>query len=188
MYFLKLEVAQPPALRLEGTQLRYTRGSVKNSAKRVVKIFTESDNVIAGQENSKNDPRCNGEPPGTVKASLRFYRSNFMLDKGKIDLPCQGWKLTHRTEGQADRYEYTDKDNRWGPCRSVVLRGGRDLSARCFGEELPEGLDQGPVQVALITGRLRHCIEYGFDGPSSANSAKTLISRNNERPDSCPDF
>lgn len=186
MYFLKLEVAQPPALRLEGTQLRYTPGSDRNLGRRVVKILSQSDNVVAGQENSKDDPRCNDDPPGTVKASLRFYRGNFMLDNGKIDLPCQGWKLRHEKKGEI--YHYTDQENRWGPCRSVKLSEGRDLSAHCTGSGLPDGLDQGPTQVSLVTGRLRHCFAYEFSDPSSSSAVGTLLSRQNGRPDVCPDF
>lgn len=188
MYFLKLEVAQPPAIRLQGTRMLYWNFNRRKSISSF-NIKAVSDNVLAMAQNSKDDPRCLDEARGTVKADLRFYRPGHVLEYDKIPLPCQGWKRKSTDSG--DIYIYKDRKHRWGPCRSVVVKEGRSISVSCTGIQLPDDVHQlDTVQVSLASGRTRYCAEYAINNQTAFGwgSFNFFISRNNDRIDQCPDL
>lgn len=185
MYFLKLEVAQPPALRFADQRLKYTPG--KNGKDPKVDLKIRSRFVVAGQVGSKDDPRCNDSIAGIVKSQLRFLRDDAVLDGGIIDLPCDGWKL--RGHGKSGPTYAFSGD---GLCSSVVIDDDRAITATCSGQTIPDDIigtpEESPLQVMLVTGRSRYCAHFeGVDpGASPGKGSKVISLPAGERPISCP--
>lgn len=191
MYFLKLEVALPASLQLTGSSFQFIQhGDIKPAS--YLEVRAVSDNVVAGAKESRDDPRCNGDANGTVKASLRFQSKDVPLFNGRLDLPCQGWSLSSTPEN--DTYSYQDPGHLWGLCSSVELKEGSEVTAVCSTHELPFSVGDGNISVMLVTGKLRHCAEYDssvFTDPVTRQQRgqfNSIISSNNDRPDSCADL
>lgn len=189
MYFLKLEVSEPPALRLPGSLLTYFSGSRWLKTPPALTVVMQAKNVVTGHEQSMDDPRCNGAPRGTVKASLRVHGSSQLLESGRIDLPCQGWSRQQGPRG-ATTYRYLDLKGRWGRCRSVVVRDQRSVHAFCTGEDLPDvrTTNGEAVRISLVTGRRRHCGEFSAPGLGFGLGSAAFFASAGGRPQVCPDL
>ena len=196
MYFLKLEVAQPPALRYADARIEQRErpaGHSTNDVERTVHLFIQGEQVLTGQKGSMNDPRCNASVPGTVKAELRFSRTGRLLEGGRIPLPCEGWSLQEKGPNSLHRFRYSDPKGSLGPCESVVIDPGRALTARCTGAKLPRLLpppDAGTssLQVMLVTGRLRQCAEFDKFETLGGTHGSSVVGQSSKRPDQCPDL
>ena len=190
MYFLKLEVAQPPALRLPGRRLRYGTGLAADTERRV-KVSARADNALVGEEGSVNDPRCNGAADGVVKASVRFHRDGVLLPEGQVDLPCERWRLRTDDAGNPS-LRYRDTDRQDGPCRRVVITTGTKVVLRCRGGGLPDLAGSGtapPLQVSVVTGLRRHCTEFSVFRDAPPTSSADLIGKSDGvRPSMCADL
>ena len=84
---------------------------------------------------SVNDPRCNGDPDGTVKASVRFVSATSGQDV-TVDLPCQNWTATggNKVTSVPKRgFKYIDGKRQDGPCNSVNITGTKKISVSCKG-------------------------------------------------------
>ena len=137
------------------------------------------DDIVSPLRGSSSDPRCNGEPEGTVKASVRFYSATSGQDV-TIDLPCQNWKAIggNKVSSVAKRgYKYSDGKREDGPCNSVKITGTKSVSVSCKGKpgaasfdyDLQSGVDQGPLATVLQLGLFEYCAEFqpffnGSDG------------------------
>lgn len=129
---------------------------------------------------SVDDPRCNGDPVGTVKASARFSSATSGQDTGPIPLPCQNWTTTGsaKVSGVAKRgYKYSDGKREAGPCTSVKLKGTKSISVSCKGKpgaaafpfDLMTGVSQGVVVGSVTLGSKTYCAAFppfidGSDG------------------------
>ena len=191
MYFLKLEVAQPPALQLTGSNFIFIQHGDGTPASYLT-LRADASNVVAGAKESRDDPRCNGDEEGTVKATLRFQSNDVALFNGNLDLPCQGWTLSSTAKN--DTYSYKDPDRLWGLCTSVELIEGRAVTATCASHDLPFSYDDGVISTMLVTGKLRHCADFDVSGYADPTTRQqrgafsSIFSSNNDRPDSCPDL
>lgn len=125
---------------------------------------------------SVNDPRCNGDPDGTVKASVRFVSATSGQDV-TVDLPCQNWTVTggNKVNSVSKRgYKYADGKREDGPCNSVKIKGTKSLSVSCKGKpgaasfpfDLQSGVGQGVISTVLRLGLVEYCSEFQpfFDG------------------------
>lgn len=126
---------------------------------------------------SADDPRCNGDPDGTVKASARFVSATSGQDSGPIPLPCENWSATGsaKVSGVAKRgFKYSDGKREDGPCNSVKITGTKSVSVSCKGKagvasfvyDLQAGVGQGAVVGSLTLGNKTYCAEFEpfFDG------------------------
>jgi len=119
---------------------------------------------------SSDAPICNGDPPGTVKASIRFFSESSGHDTGPLPLPCQNWMAIDSAQQPGTevkpQYRYADGRLELGPCKKVrVLQhagsGNDRFSASCFGRgattdfdyDLVPGTDEVRVTVVLRLGR-----------------------------------
>jgi 6-phosphogluconolactonase (cycloisomerase 2 family) len=140
-----------------------------------------NDRFTPPPRGSKDDPRCLDDPPGTVRASIRFFSVTTGQDTGAIDLPCENWRADGPDTSTRLGYTYRDRGVDDGPCRSVRLRGhptprGSRLRAFCTGKgettdflfDLSEGVSQGDVYAVLRTGTIKYCSRFdgalGLDG------------------------
>ncbi|MFQ5667939.1 MAG: hypothetical protein ACE5I7_16110 [Candidatus Binatia bacterium] len=148
--------------------------------------------VMAGARRTANDPRCNGDPPGTVKASIRFFSVSSGQDTGPLPLPCENWSALGLGE-KPRGYRYKDPELDQGPCRLVLIRDGKRMKAVCRGSgaatdflyDLSEGSDQGSVNVVLTTGVRDHCTAFSaFNGKTGADG-KRFLGKNASPPSAC---
>lgn len=191
MYFLKLEVAEPPAVRLPGTRLTYLGhgatppANASSSQRPRLFLHSASSRVTLGEPGSSRDPRCNGDLLGTEKARLQVASGDASGPALDIGLPCQLWRLVEQSDGSM-AYVYTDPRRTAGPCRRVSIVDGNSISATCFGDNLPAGLVDGDgdgtrVDLVLSTGKLRYCTSH----QSFQRFGELLSSRNDTPPDRC---
>lgn len=143
---------------------------------------------------SASDPRCLGEPAGTVKASVRF-RSAISGQDVTVDLPCEGWSATggDKVTSVAKRgFKYSDGKRDLGPCTSVKIKGTKSLSVTCKGKpgaaafdyDLISGVSQGALSTVLQLGTFSYCAEFQpfFNG----NDGKKYKGKALAPPASCP--
>ncbi len=153
------------------------------------------DTIVSPLRGSVNDPRCNGDPVGTVKATARFLSTTSGQDH-TFDLPCQNWSVTggDKVKSVLKRgYKYKDSKRVDGPCNSVKIKGTKSLSVSCKGKsgvaafpyDLVFGSSQGEVTAVLETGLIKHCAQFQalFDGSDGKKyKGKSLLAP----PVSCP--
>ncbi|MBM4268000.1 MAG: lactonase family protein [Deltaproteobacteria bacterium] len=186
--------ASPPApgrdCRLPGTSLviRNQAGGLLTSIK-----WSSSGDAESGMETTPEDPRCNGDPSGTVRATLRFASSTSGADTGAIPLPCQNWKVGGSAGTPGRTYSYEDKEQDDGPCRKVEIKGFKVLSANCDNRGpsplaylLAPGVDQGNVDAVLTTGTLRHCARLDDYKGADGSDGKTFRGKKQPAPAACP--
>ncbi|MGB5835193.1 MAG: hypothetical protein WBG92_24850 [Thiohalocapsa sp.] len=184
VYSLKLEVGQPPGLRLPGTWLWYLDAHSGGRYTPYVAWDMRSQDTLLGLTNSANDPRCNGARWGTSKAYVGFSRDGMGFeDPEYIELPCQGWHL-RGDPANPQGYEYRDFARLWGPCQQVSINADRGVSARCFGVGVPEDLANADESLSIVlkTGSLRYCAEFASIRELGRHIA---VSRRNEPPELC---
>jgi hypothetical protein len=158
---------------LEGKSIQIRNGPVDLPAFRRAVWTAGGPNLASPARGSADDPRCNGDPSGTVKASLRFFSDDSGADSDTLGLPCERWRAIGpdsedplATQG----YEYKDRDLESGRCTTVVLKRTKLLKAQC--RELPydlvPGVDQGTVHAVLTLGQMQLCASFddhrGRDG------------------------
>src|SRR5262249_34056317 len=136
-----------------------------------------------GEPGSRLDPRCNGAPSGTVKATIRFFSATSGHDSGPIGLPCENWIGPECGSNRCfpHGYTYTDEMLEKGPCRQALLSGGIFRAAcgknrtHVFPYDLEEGTDEGTVHVILQIATGRWCTS--FPGPPGLDGSNGMVFR-----------
>jgi 6-phosphogluconolactonase (cycloisomerase 2 family) len=152
--------------------------------------------ITAPVRGGSDDPRCNGDPAGTVKATIRFFSdgsAGSTADSGEIPLPCENWNPVGRDDNPRG-YKYRDKPLDDGPCSSLLLKDGRKLRAICLGKgattdflyDLNEGTDEGTVNVVLVTGTFKHCTAFDDFNGRDGSDGKQFLGKNLPPPLVCP--
>ncbi len=172
------EPAAPVEMPVYGKAIVVTNKIPDDPEKNKAKWKAGGENIVSPPRGTHNDPRCNGDPDGTVKAVVRFWSDTSGHDTGAIHLPCQHWVANgpNTPTGVSKRgYKYKDSKLSSGPCNSVVLKGTKSLSVSCKGKkgirDFPYDLEAGTNEVAvnglLELGLYRYCSSFpafGFDG------------------------
>jgi len=89
------------------------------------------------------DPRCNGDPAGTVKARLRVFALDTAHDSRPFALPCEGWRKIDR-----GGFRYKDRKRERGPCTRVVVREAWGFSAACASGDY--ALERGVAEKRIV--------------------------------------
>ncbi len=131
---------------------------------------------------SASDPRCNGAPSGTVKATLTLASTTSGASTTS-PLPCQHWALIGKDENPQG-YKYADKALTVGTVSKISWRRGKDLKANLTGKgastlgyDLQPGVVQNPVRGQILSGEVGVCFECtslahdGSDGRSFSAKA-----------------
>lgn len=150
--------------------------------------------IVAPLRGGSNDPRCLGDPDGTVKATVRFVSATSGEDH-TFDLPCQNWSVTGGNKvGSVPKrgYKYKDPQRAAGPCNSVKIKGTKSITVSCKGRpgaaafpyDLVSGVSQGAVMGVLQMGLIEHCAEFQpfFDG----SDGKKYKGKSLAAPVACP--
>ncbi len=196
VYAQRFQVTAPSPLEipLTGKVLVVTNKDPENFEKSKGSWKASGAAITSPLRGSANDPRCNGDPDGTVKATARFLSATSGQDVS-FNLPCQHWTTTGSSKvGSVEKrgYKYKDSKRVDGPCSSVKIKGTKSLSVSCkgkpeaaaFGYDLVSGVSQGTVTVVLETGLVKHCAEFQplFDG----SDGKKYKGKAFSAPASCP--
>ena len=174
----RLELPAPQEIPVFGKVLILSNKLPDNPEKAKGKWKAGGDNIVSPPRGTDSDPRCNGEPDGTVKAVIRFWSDDSGHDTGAIPLPCQYWTATgsNTLATFAKRgYKYSDNKLAAGPCSSVKIKGTKSLSVSCKGRpgittfpyDLEVGTSEVAVNVLLELGLHRYCSyfpAFGFNG------------------------
>jgi len=143
-----------------------------DEAKNAASVQIKSATLPIPPVGSASDPRCNGDPDGTVKATLTLASTTSGADY-TTPLPCEHWTLV----GSADDpigYKYADKSLTVGAVSNLSWRRGKDLKATVTGKgasaftyDLVPGVSQNPVHGQVLSGAVGVCFQCasaGHDG------------------------
>ncbi len=172
---------------VNGTRLKITNRLPDNPVKNRAIWRVKDPSAGPPGIGSTDDPRCNGDASGTVKAQLRFFSNDSGHDSGEIDLPCQNWLLKSTSTGH--RFDYRDRRFESGACSHVSVRAG-SLSASCKGKgglayDLVPGSDEGTVHTVLSLGEVDYCTDSVAPPNTNGSNGKRFVGRNTPRPASC---
>ena len=152
--------AQPfPAAKLQ-IKNHLPDDEAKNSASLQIKSPTLPIPPVGGA----SDPRCNGDPDGTVKATLTLASTTSGADY-TTPLPCEHWALVGSTDDPSG-YKYADKSLTVGTVSKLSWRRGKDLKATVTGKgaavfayDLQPGVSQNPVHGQVLSGQIGVCFQ-----------------------------
>ncbi len=153
--------------------------------------------IVSPLRGSLGDPRCNGDPAGTVKAGVRFFSSTSGQDTGLIPLPCQNWTATGGAKVKSvpkRGYRYSDPKLGDGPCNAVKIVGTKSLKVSCKGSgdttdflyDLVPGVSEGAVSAVLEVRGRQYCSEVAPDPGSDGSDGRKFKGKKAPAPASCP--
>lgn len=175
--------ASTPATVFASTKILKIRDNpVDFEHKRTIVLVSADPAIAMPLPGTAGDPTCNGDPAGTVKASLALS-SAVSAQTHRTHLPCQNWIL----RGSPDRpkgYVYKDPALASGTVKTLSWSNGK-LKAVLRGKgssyldyDLVEGVTQGTVDTVLTTADSRTCLacpavngKDGADGKSFLGKA-----------------
>lgn len=178
---------------LEGRSfsIKSAAGGLKKSAKVVSQ--KEYWDLPFGVPGTDADPTCNGDPPGTARATIRFLSTTTGEDTGEIDLPCERWTATGKAGSTSRGYQYKDPQRADGPCKTLKLQGRKLIKAICdnkgafpFDYDLTVGVDQGIVEQVLTIGNTRYCMGFDDHNGKDGSDGKKFLGKNAPAPAACP--
>ncbi len=175
-------VAGDAGVALNPKQLQLRDSDDDNEAKRRVSMQAsigdnEFDGIPTPVPESPDDPRCNGDPVGTVKA--RFVVASTTGQAHSTGLACQNWSLTTTGSGHAI-YRYKDKELDDGTAKSVLWKNDSKIKVMLQGKgptvldfDLENGLGQGIVSAFLKSGGVGLCVRCtGFEGEDGSDGER----------------
>lgn len=149
--------------------------------------------TFVGVPGSNDDPTCNGDPPGTARATVRYRSTMSGEDTGEIDLPCENWSMTGTADNPKRGYKYSDPQRASGPCKKVIVTGQKAVSVTCdskgphpLGFDLTPGVDQGIVESVLTIGDTRYCVAFDDHKGKNGSDGKKFVGKNSPVPAACP--
>ena len=180
-----LSVSPPPGLGVTtlaaSTQIKIKDRPDDAEAKRQVVIRGKDAALVSPTPGSPDDPRCNGDPSGTVKTSL-VVSSGSSGQVHRADLPCEYWSAV----GTADNphgYRYADPKLAAGTVKSARWANGRlDLKLSGKGPffldyDLVPGVSQDTVDVVLVGKTGSVCLACPPYGASDGSNGTSFLGR-----------
>lgn len=187
----------PQELLLPGTRLLIKNKIPDDPEKNLAKWKGADPALVAPPRGTQSDPRCNGDPAGTVKATIEFASTSSGHGSGVIDLPCENWTATGGSKpNQAVKrgYRYRDSKLEDSSCQTVRIVGTKSLNATCKGKgettdfpyDLVSGTSEGVVTVVLEMGLFKYCTAFdGATGSDGSDGKKFSVSKA-PAPGACP--
>jgi hypothetical protein len=162
-----------------------------DESKRKVIVLMKDAAVAAPAPGGADDPRCNGDASGTVKATL-VVSSVQSAQSHTTDLPCQNWQLLG-SAANPKGYKYKDSELDDGTAKIVVWKDGSQVKAILQGKgpsllsyDLQLGLPQGTVSAVLTSGAVQLCTTCpAFNGKDGSDGRK-FLGKSCAAPVSCP--
>jgi polyhydroxybutyrate depolymerase len=163
----------------------------EDEPKNGVVIIARDPSITTPAPLSSDDPRCNGDPPGTVKATLTVA-SVASGQSHSTDLPCQNWTMLGK-ETNPLGYKYSDKELLTSTASSITWKSGVQLKAVLKGKgpialdyDLQLGVAQGTVSATLTNGTDRTCIVCPPSDGKDGSDGKKFLGKDCAAPVTCP--
>jgi hypothetical protein len=173
-------LSTPPTV-ATGTPVTTRKILIRDSAddredRRKVVILSKDEGIVVPAPGSGGDPTCNGDPPGTVKASLTVS-SSASGEVHRASLPCENWALLGSPSAPKG-YRYRDaplddgtvKTALWKPGKLRLVAQGK--GAFFLDYDLVAGVSQDTVDAVLVNDGGNVCMAcppYGGQDGSDAN-------------------
>lgn len=150
-------------------------------------------NLVSPKRGGVSDPRCNGDPDGTVKATLQVFSLDSGQDTGLLDLPCEKWIATGpAADPRRQGYVFKDSGLDASFCKNVGLRSSRTLTVKCQGRvggtDFPYdlvGVDEGTVHARLELGGVPYCAAFEGFGSRNGSDGRRFLGKNAAAPGGC---
>ena len=163
-----------PTVQVVGTKLQVKNSLPDDESKRKIVIVSRDPAIVPPPPGNPGDPRCVGDPSGTVKATIRVS-SPTTGRSHTTDLPCQNWFIF------GSGYKYRDLEQNEGTTRTVTWRAGQ-LKATLTGAgpttldyDLQVGVDEAPVTARFSSAPVTICLECtGFNGKNGSDGKQFL--------------
>jgi sugar lactone lactonase YvrE len=137
---------------------------------------------------SVDDPRCNADPPGTVKVTLTVASPSGQSHTA--DLPCQNWQA-FGSASNPKGYKYRDPELADGTARIVVWKHDL-LKATLLGSgsalldyDLQTGVSQNPVAVKLAGSSSAICMQCNGSNGKDGSDGKLFLGKDCPPPVAC---
>src|SRR5262249_6609790 len=137
---------------------------------------------------SAGDPRCNGDPAGTVKVTLTVSSASGQVHTAA--LPCQNWQVLGGSIAKG--YKYLDRELDDGTARIVVWKDRNLVKATLLGSgptvldyDLQTGVSQDPVDVKLGGSSAAICMQCNGSSGKNGSDGKLFLGKDCPEPVAC---
>ena len=161
-----------------------------DESKNKIIVQSKSAGITTPAPGSADDPRCNGDPAGTVKATLTVSSATSGQTHA-TDLPCQNWDVIGSFSSPKG-YKYSDPELDDGTAKKVIWKTGKQLKALLFGKgpttlayDLQASVSQGTVQVKFLSTSVGLCLSCGGAPGKDGSDAKTFQGKDCPAPVAC---
>ena len=161
-----------------------------DETKNKVVLLSKDTSITTPAPGSGNDPRCNVDPPGTVKATLTLS-STTSGQTHTTNLPCQNWSLLGSTTSPKG-YKYSDPELDDGTAKKIIWKNGKQLKASLFGKgsstlnyDLQIGTSQGDVAVKFVSQSAVVCMSCAGLPFKDGSDGKVFLGKDCAAPAAC---
>jgi len=184
----------PPAP--EATPIAAKKVLIKNTfpddeTKNKIIVLAKSSSIAIPVPETANDPTCNGDPSGTIKASLTVSSAT-STQTHTADLPCQNWTLLGSLANPKG-YKYKDPELDDGTAKIVIWKHQSRIKATLFGKgagtlnyDLQTTISQDPVDVEFSAGTSGYCMQCNGSDGKDGSDGKLFKGKDCAAPPSCP--
>lgn len=187
---LSVPVGTPSPPTLASSTKVYVKDNATNTElRRRIGVLIKDPALVFPAPGSPADPTCNGDPDGTVKASLTVS-SAATGQTHRTNLPCQKWELLGSPSSPRG-YRYRDKQLSDGTAKSVLWMNGR-LTANLQGKgpfflnyDLTSGVPENTVEVVLVNEDGNICMACPPTNGKDGSDGKKFLGRTCAAPATC---
>jgi hypothetical protein len=161
-----------------------------DESKNKIIVMSKSTSITTPAPGSGDDPRCNADPSGTVKATLTLA-STTSGQSYSTDLPCQNWDLIGSPTNPKG-YKYSDPELNDGTAKKVIWKNGKQLKATLFGKgpttlayDLQIGVSQGDVAVTFVSESVALCMSCSGQPFKDGSDGQTFQGKDCAAPVAC---
>ncbi len=160
-----------------------------DESKRKIVLLSKDAGVTPPAPSSADDPRCNGSPLGTVKASVTIA-SAASGQSHTTPLPCENWKMLGRSSNPKG-FRYKDKELDDGTAKVVVWKQGKlrlvlkGKGVTNLDYDLTTGLSQATVDVSFDSNGDLWCMACPPFNGKDGSDGKKFLGKNCAAPLAC---
>jgi DNA-binding beta-propeller fold protein YncE len=163
----------------------------EDEAKSSVVVQLKDPAIVMPPLGSPSDPRCNGAPSGTVKATLTLASTTSGHGHAS-PLPCQLWTVLG-PDDNAQGYKYVDKTLTVGTVKQLTWRRGKDVKALLTGKgastlgyDLVVGTSENELRGSLVSGEVGVCFACNAARDGSDGRLYSAKAAECPAPPNCP--
>ena len=179
----------PSSLLLQATKLTITDSTGDTEARRAVTVVSRDASIVAPAPGSPADPTCQGDPAGTVKATVTVS-SAASGQVHRSPLPCQNWTPVGSASSPKG-WRYKDRELDDGTVSSAQWRNGKlTLSLRGKGPfflnyDLVAGVSEDVVDAVFATAAGNLCMACPASGGQDGSNGEDFDAKDCTAPTAC---